>query len=42
MTFQEFKQFIIEEMRKLHINQPVMLIELLKNQSSVFAEHVED
>jgi ATP adenylyltransferase len=32
MTFQELKQFIREDMRMQHIYQPVMLIELLKNQ----------
>ncbi len=32
MNFQELKQFITKDMRMAHIYQPVMLIELLKNQ----------
>jgi len=34
MTFSELKKFIIEDMSMQHIYQPVMLIELLKNNGS--------
>lgn len=40
MTFQELKQFITEDMRMSHIYQPVMLIELLKNQGKASVTQV--
>jgi hypothetical protein len=38
MTFSELKKFITEDMSMSHIYQPVMLIELLKNEGSASDE----
>lgn len=40
MIFQDLKKFITEDMSMSHIYQPVMLIELLKNQGSASEEHI--
>ncbi len=40
MTFSELKKFIAENMSMSHIYQPVMLIELLKNQGSASEEDI--
>ena len=40
MTFSDLKKFITEDMSMSHIYQPVMLIELLKNQGSASEEDI--
>ncbi len=40
MTFSDLKKFITEDMSMQHIYQPVMLIELLKNQGSASEEDI--
>ena len=39
-TFDELKKFIIKDMKTNHIYQPVMLIELLKNNGSASEEEI--
>ena len=40
MCYQDLKKFITEDMSMQHIYQPVMLIELLKNQGAASEEHI--
>ena len=40
MTFSDLKKFITEDMSMSHIYQPVMLIELLKNQGLASEEDI--
>ena len=40
MTFDQLKQFITADMQMQHIYQPVMLIELLKNDGQASEEHI--
>lgn len=40
MQYKNLKKFITEDMSMSHIYQPVMLIELLKNQGSASEEHI--
>ena len=40
MQFQKLKQFITKDMRMAQVYQPVMLIELLKNQGKATEEKI--
>ena len=40
MTYQELKNFVTNDMQMKHVYQPVMLIELLKNQGQATVEKI--